>query len=114
MGNFSETLFSMPVDPLLSGPRHTYRRERAAVKKAKFLAVIPAAAAALIAFAPAASAASASLTVSPSTGLKDGTSVSFSGTGFVKSTTIYVLECHGTTPSQAACDTARLVPAQSD
>jgi Neocarzinostatin family len=85
------------------------------VKKVKFLAAVPVAAAALIALAPTASAAAtASLTVSPSSGLKDGSSVSFSGTGFVKSTTIYVLECHGTTPSQAACDTPRLVPAQSD
>src|SRR4051794_5052202 len=91
-------------DPPTKGP---------VVKKVKFLAALPVAAAAIVVAATAASAAT-SLSVSPSTSLKDGQTVTVTGSGYLPSTTIYVLQCSANPGSQAACDTAHLATAQSD
>lgn len=82
------------------------------MKKALWTAV-PVAAAALALALPTAAFAAGSVSVSPSSGLKDGQSVNVTGSGFPASTTIYVVECANLT-GQAGCDITRLGQAQSD
>jgi hypothetical protein len=46
-----------------------------------------------------------SLTVTPNTGISSGDSLTVTGSNFpAKAETAYVVECAGTTPSQASCD----------
>lgn len=51
-----------------------------------------------------------SLTVSPATGLKNGQSVTVTGTGFTPSDSVYVIECLATATSSAGCNTAGATP----
>ena len=83
------------------------------MKKALSWTAVPVAAAALALAIPSAAFAATSLSVSPSSGLKDGQSVSVTGSGYPASTTIYVVECANLT-GQAGCDITRLGTAQSD
>jgi len=57
--------------------------------------------------AVSASAATPTITVTPSTGLSNGTAVTVAGTGFMNNETLYALECvnDGAATNQSDCDT---------
>lgn len=78
------------------------------MKKVKFLAVVPVAVAAILAAAPAAFAA-ASLSVSPSSDLKNGQTVTVKGSGYPANLAVYVLECANLQGSNGeGCDLSNL------
>jgi hypothetical protein len=62
-----------------------------------------------------ASAAGPTITVTPSTGLTNGTVVSVSGTGFMDNETLYALECinDGASTNETDCDTSTVAIATS-
>lgn len=58
-------------------------------------------------------AATPALSGTPSSGLKDGTSVALTGTGYTPNLSLFVLECSSATGGQAACDITHLGMATS-
>lgn len=60
--------------------------------------------------AAAASAAGPSITITPSTALTNGETVSIVGTGYVAADSLYALECLATATSVTGCDTGTAVP----
>ena len=59
-----------------------------------------------------ASATAPSLTVTPSTGLKNGQAVAVTGAGFTPSDSVYIIECLTTATSSAGCNVAGATPAK--
>ncbi len=71
---------------------------------------------ATITFATAPTSAGPSITVTPATGLKNGQTVTITGSGFVAGDSLFAVECLTTATSSAGCSTAGATPitAKSD
>lgn len=79
------------------------------------LAIVPlamAGTAAVLALGAGAAWAAPSPSGTPSTNLKDGSTIAVKGTGFGPNTNLFIVQCSGT--AAESCDTARLVSTVSD
>jgi hypothetical protein len=76
------------------------------VSRAILAGVLPAAAAAGVLAMATPALAAPELTVSPSTGLTNGQTITLTGSGYKPGSSVFGLQCSGSTPSREACDTS--------
>ncbi|MFD7703701.1 enediyne antibiotic chromoprotein [Streptomyces caelestis] len=67
-----------------------------------------------VAFQPAAQAAAPVVTVSPATGLKDGSTVTVTGTGLTPGTVYHVSQCEFVTSGTYGCDPTTVIDIAAD